>query len=207
MSIVYVQENESIEAALKRFTKKVNESRILIEVKERQEYIKPSERRRREAAAGKSRSLKKKNKMDKYLEFLDNHKFPPRHKKPKQESKPERILYVGSISYETTEDQLKEHFETIAPVRSVKIIIDHESGKSKGFGFVELQSQKDTTKVVEELNGKDFQSRRLVVSFNRTKAKPSSSPSTYNNARTPPVSSAPVDATPLQNKYNKANAS
>ena len=80
MTTVYVDPNEPFESALRRFNKKVQDSRILIEVKERQAFKKPSDARRAEKAASKSRALKRKRKMDRVLEFQSMHKFPLRNR-------------------------------------------------------------------------------------------------------------------------------
>ncbi|MDR1139793.1 MAG: RNA-binding protein, partial [Rickettsiales bacterium] len=48
-------------------------------------------------------------------------------------------LFVGSLSFDTTDDTLKQYFETLGPVKSVRIITDRDSGRSRGFGFVEFE--------------------------------------------------------------------
>jgi RNA recognition motif-containing protein len=72
-------------------------------------------------------------------------------------------LFVGSISFDSTEDSLKQKFEEIGPVVSAKIIFDRFSGRSKGFGFVEMENEEDATKAVEELNGSMLDGREIVV--------------------------------------------
>jgi RNA recognition motif-containing protein len=72
-----------------------------------------------------------------------------------------KTLYVGNINYQATEEDLKPLFSEYGEVISVKIINDRETGRSKGFGFVEMESGADTA--VEELDGKEFQGRRLRV--------------------------------------------
>jgi len=63
-------------------------------------------------------------------------------------------LYVGNLSFETTETELKELFSQSGPVDTVRIITDRDSGRSKGFGFVEMADGGD--KAIAEINGKDL---------------------------------------------------
>lgn len=75
----------------------------------------------------------------------------------------EKKLYVGSLSYETTEDSLKELFSKAGKVSSVSVIMDKFSGKSKGFGFVEMSSEEEAKKAIEMFNGKELDGRNIVV--------------------------------------------
>ena len=72
-------------------------------------------------------------------------------------------LYVGSISFNATEESLRELFSSIGEVESVKVITDQDTGRSKGFGFVEMSSEEDAKKAIEQLNGKTFMERALIV--------------------------------------------
>lgn len=72
-------------------------------------------------------------------------------------------LYVGGIPYATTEDELKAAFAEIGEVTSSAIIIDKMTGRSKGFGFIEMANDADADKAINEMNGKDFQGRTLTV--------------------------------------------
>lgn len=72
-------------------------------------------------------------------------------------------LFVGGLSWDTTEDSLRTLFATVGTVASVAIIIDKFSGKSRGFGFVEMTTQEEATKAIQELNGKQLDSRSIVV--------------------------------------------
>ena len=72
-------------------------------------------------------------------------------------------LYVGSISFNATEESLQDLFSSIGEVESVKIITDQETGRSKGFGFVEMSSEEDAKKAIEQLNGTKFMERALIV--------------------------------------------
>ena len=70
-------------------------------------------------------------------------------------------LYVENLSFETTETELKELFTQSGLVETVRIITDRDTGRSKGFGFVEMQEGGD--KAIAEMNGKDFNGRALTV--------------------------------------------
>src|ERR1041384_7259270 len=70
-------------------------------------------------------------------------------------------LYVGNLSFETTESDLKELFEEIGAVDTVRIITDRNSGRSKGFAFVEMQEGAD--KAIAQMNGKEHKGRALTV--------------------------------------------
>ena len=72
-------------------------------------------------------------------------------------------LYVGGIPYSTTEDDLKTAFAEMGEVTSSAIIIDKMTGRSKGFGFIEMAKDADADKAIAEMNGKDFQGRTLTV--------------------------------------------
>jgi RNA recognition motif-containing protein len=73
-------------------------------------------------------------------------------------------LFVGSLSWNVTDDQLKEFFSAVGTVASAKVITDRDSGRSKGFGFVEMSSDEEAQKAVKELNGKDLDGRAVNVS-------------------------------------------
>jgi RNA recognition motif-containing protein len=72
-------------------------------------------------------------------------------------------LYVGGLSYDTTEESLKELFSQAGTVESAVIITDKMSGRSKGFGFVEMSTEEEAQKAIETLNGKEFESRTITV--------------------------------------------
>src|SRR5438876_513025 len=72
-------------------------------------------------------------------------------------------LYVGNLSFNTTNQDLNELFGTIGTVESSNIIEDRETGRSRGFGFVEMASQADGEKAIAELNGKEVDGRELKV--------------------------------------------
>ena len=72
-------------------------------------------------------------------------------------------LYVGNLSYEMSEENLRSEFAEYGEVQSAKIITDKFTGRSRGFGFVEMNSDDEGKKAMEELNGKDVEGRQLVV--------------------------------------------
>ena len=77
-------------------------------------------------------------------------------------------LYVGNLSYDTTEDTLRALFAEFGEVESARVITDRYSGRSKGFGFVEMTAEEDAQKAIEALNGKSVDGREIRVD----KAKP-----------------------------------
>ena len=79
----------------------------------------------------------------------------------------ENKLYVGNLSYATTEDDLRTLFEQAGSVQSVTVIMDRETGRSKGFGFVEMASNADAQKAISMFNGYVYQDRDLRVSVAR----------------------------------------
>lgn len=78
-------------------------------------------------------------------------------------------LFIGSLAYATTDDGLKAFFEAIGPVASARVITDRETGRSKGFGFVEFENDDDNQKAVDQLNGKELDGRPINVSLARPK--------------------------------------
>ena len=77
-------------------------------------------------------------------------------------------LYVGNLSFQTTEAEVKELFGQSGPVETVRIITDRDTGRSKGFGFVEMEDGADHA--IAQLNGKDFNGRALTVNEARPMA-------------------------------------
>lgn len=72
-------------------------------------------------------------------------------------------LFVGSLSWNVTDDQLKDLFATVGTVASAKVIVDRDSNRSKGFGFVEMGSDDEAKKAIDELNGKELDGRAITV--------------------------------------------
>ena len=80
-------------------------------------------------------------------------------------------IYVGSLSYEVTEEDLKEAFEAFGQVESVSIIKDKYSGQSKGFGFVEMPAKAEAQSAINDLNGKELKGRTLNVNEARPRTE------------------------------------
>jgi cold-inducible RNA-binding protein len=72
-------------------------------------------------------------------------------------------LYVGNLSYDTTDRELEQMFSAHGKVQSVQLIIDRTTGRSKGFGFVEMESDQDAKAAIAAVNGKEVGGRRLTV--------------------------------------------
>ena len=72
-------------------------------------------------------------------------------------------IYVGNLSRDVTETELKEAFQAFGEVQSCNIIKDKFTGESRGFGFVEMPNKEEADKAVAELNGKDLKGRNLTV--------------------------------------------
>lgn len=80
-------------------------------------------------------------------------------------------IYVGNLSYDTTEDELRAAFEAFGQVESVSIIQDKYSGRSKGFGFIEMSDKEQAQKAMTDLNGKDLGGRSLNVNEARPRTE------------------------------------
>lgn len=79
-------------------------------------------------------------------------------------------LYVGNLSYSTTDQELADLFSQCGNVDSARVIMDRDSGRSKGFGFVEMSSDNEANSAIEKLNGSDFGGRNLTVNEARPQA-------------------------------------
>ncbi len=78
-------------------------------------------------------------------------------------------LYVGNLSYSTTDQELQDLFAQHGTVQSANVVTDRYTGRSRGFGFVEMGSEQEAQQAIEALNGSDFQGRNLVVNEARPK--------------------------------------
>ena len=72
-------------------------------------------------------------------------------------------LYVGNLSFQTSSDDLQQLFAQVGTVESASVVEDRETGRSRGFGFVEMASKEEGQAAIEQFNGKDFQGRNLTV--------------------------------------------
>jgi len=72
-------------------------------------------------------------------------------------------IYVGNLSYSVDDNSLKSLFEDFGEVKSAKVITDRETGRSKGFGFIEMDDDNSGTNAIENLNGKEFEGRTLRI--------------------------------------------
>lgn len=92
-------------------------------------------------------------------------------------------IYVGNMTYNTDEAALRDLFSTFGEVASAKVIIDQFSGKSKGFGFVEMANEQDAMKAINELNGKDFNGRNIKVNEAEDKPRREGNRGNFNRNR------------------------
>ncbi len=90
-------------------------------------------------------------------------------------------IFVGSLPFSIEEADLRESFEAYGTVDSVKIITDKFTGRSKGFGFVEMSNDEEAQKAIDELNGATVDGRTIVV--NKSEPKPEGERRTFNNNR------------------------
>jgi RNA recognition motif-containing protein len=90
-------------------------------------------------------------------------------------------IFVGSLPFSIEEADLRESFEAYGAVDSVKIITDKFTGRSKGFGFVEMTNDDEAQKAIDELNGATVQGRAIVV--NKSEPKPEGERRSFNNNR------------------------
>ena len=80
-------------------------------------------------------------------------------------------IYVGNLSFGMSEDELREAFAAYGDVSSVKILTDRETGRSRGFGFVEMPNQSEGEAAISQLNGKDLSGRSLRVNEARPRER------------------------------------
>ena len=80
-------------------------------------------------------------------------------------------IYAGNLSFDVSEDDLRKAFEEYGEVTEVRLIMDKFSGKSKGFGFIEMPSKEEAEKAIAEINGRDFNGRAINVNEARPKVE------------------------------------
>ena len=92
-------------------------------------------------------------------------------------------IYIGNLSYEVTEEDLQQAFEVFGQVESVNIIKDKFSGRSKGFGFVEMPDKANAQSAINELNGKELKGRTLNVNEARPRTESRGGRGRYGGGR------------------------
>jgi RNA recognition motif-containing protein len=92
-------------------------------------------------------------------------------------------LYVGGLPYQTTENDLISLFEQLGQVTSATVITDRETGRSKGFGFVDMSNTDDAQKAIGQLNGTDLGGRTITVNEARERQESSQRRSNYRSER------------------------
>ncbi len=80
-------------------------------------------------------------------------------------------LYVGNLSFRTTQEDLRDLFAQAGTVESASVIEDRETGRSRGFGFVEMATQEEAQAAIEQFNGKEFNGRNLTVNEARPRTE------------------------------------
>jgi RNA recognition motif-containing protein len=102
-----------------------------------------------------------------------------------------RKLFVGNLSFETVDSDLKEMFSRSGQCESASVVMDRITGRSRGFGFVEMSSDEEAERAISELNGKDLQGRTISVSEARERSggrpgRGSFSPRNFDSRQPPP---------------------
>lgn len=92
-------------------------------------------------------------------------------------------LYVGNLPYSATEQVLTDAFTECGTVTSAKIIMDRESGRSKGFGFVEMSTNEEAAAAITKFNGADYEGRKMTVNEAKPMAPRENRPGGFNSAR------------------------
>ena len=88
-------------------------------------------------------------------------------------------IYVGNLSYEVSDSDLRGLFSGVGKVSSAKVITDNYSGKSKGFGFVEMDSSDEAQRAISELNGTELKGRAITVNEARPKKEGGGGPKRF----------------------------
>lgn len=95
----------------------------------------------------------------------------------------ESKLYVGNLSFNVTEEQLRELFSQAGTIKEVALIVDRDTRRPKGFGFVEMTTQVEAEKAIEMFNERELDGRRMMVNMARPKEDRGGSRGGYNNSR------------------------
>jgi cold-inducible RNA-binding protein len=92
-------------------------------------------------------------------------------------------IYAGNLSYQTTEGELRQEFEAFGTVDSVSVITDRDSGRPKGFAFIEMASKSEAEAAIAGLNGKTLNERTIVVNEARPRTESRSGGGSYSDRR------------------------
>lgn len=92
-------------------------------------------------------------------------------------------IYVGNLSYNVTEEDLKGIFEEYGEVASIKVVMDNFTGRSKGFGFVEMPNNEEATKAINELNDAELDNRTMRVNEAKERTSAPRAPRAGGNFR------------------------
>src|SRR5258708_13490445 len=92
-------------------------------------------------------------------------------------------LYVGNLSYSTTEDQIRDLFAQVGEVASVSLITDRETGRAKGFGFIEMSTAEQAQEAIKRFNGYTLDERTLTVNQARPREQRSAGAGTFGGGR------------------------
>ncbi|HSB08906.1 MAG TPA: RNA-binding protein [Blastocatellia bacterium] len=92
-------------------------------------------------------------------------------------------LFVGNLSFETTSDEIRDLFSEVGPVESCQVITDRDTGRSKGFGFVEMNSREGADAAKDKFNGQDLNGRALKVDEAKPKTDSRSNGGGYGGSR------------------------
>jgi len=94
-----------------------------------------------------------------------------------------RKLYVGNLPFNATDEELREHFAQAGTPETVAIIMDRMTGRSRGFGFVEMQTDDEASRAIERLDGKEFKGRPLKINEANAREGGARSGGGYSGAR------------------------
>lgn len=89
-------------------------------------------------------------------------------------------IFVGNLSWDTTDDSLNQFFSSIGTVTSAKVMTDKFTGRSRGFGFVEMASDEDADKAINELNGQSLDGRNVAVNEARPREERNDRPRSFD---------------------------
>ncbi|MBB6430143.1 RNA recognition motif domain-containing protein [Algisphaera agarilytica] len=112
-------------------------------------------------------------------------------------------IYVGNLPYSVEEEDLVEYFKQWGPVERATLVFDRETGRPRGFGFVEMDDAESAQKAIEEAHGKEFQGRPLTVNEARPRGSGRGNTSGYATRGNKPQNfSSPTPQPPAQNGYS-----